>query len=128
MLAKLLVPPEITLPLVDMTINETDNVDFVCRGFGEPFPDIRWYFNGAMISLSEQSKYGISLFPLDQNILSILFVINVQSSDVGTYTCETVNIIGTDQTSGILTVNGIHLCNCRHVLNSSCVFIIHSCC
>ena len=84
------------------------NVDFVCRAIGEPFPSIRWYFNGAEVDLSDSSKYGTSEFSLDQSILSILFVIDLNSFDVGTYTCQAENAIGTDQSSGVLTVNGMH--------------------
>ena len=89
-----------------MIENETSNIDFVCRAIGEPTPSIIWYFNGALIDLSDTSKYGTSVFSLEQNILSILFLINAQSSDVGTYTCEAVNIVGTSKSSSVLTVNG----------------------
>ena len=91
-----------------MTENETNHIDFVCRAVGEPAPNIIWYFNGAVIDLSDTSKYGTSVFPLDQNILSILFLISAESSDVGTYTCQAVNIVGTDESSSVLTVNGIY--------------------
>ena len=44
---------------------------------------------------------------LNESIIeSTLVIINAESSDVGTYTCEAENIIGIDQSSGILTVNG----------------------
>ena len=35
---------------------------------------------------------------------------SAQSSDVGKYTCHAENIIGTDRSSGILTVNGKFVC------------------
>ena len=44
---------------------------------------------------------------LNETIIeSTLSIINVESSDVGAYTCEAENIIGTDQSSAILSVNG----------------------
>ena len=44
---------------------------------------------------------------LNESIIeSTLVIINAESSDVGTYTCEAENIIGIDRSSGILTVNG----------------------
>ena len=44
---------------------------------------------------------------LNESIIeSTLNVINVESSDVGRYTCIASNTIGTDRSSGVLTVNG----------------------
>ena len=66
-----------------------------------------WYFNGVMVKLSDSSKYNNSSMYLNESIIeSTLNIINAESSDVGTYTCEATNIIGTDNTSGILSVNG----------------------
>ena len=39
-------------------------------------------------------------------VVSSLTIINTQSSDVGTYTCHAKNIIGSDRSSAVLTVNG----------------------
>ena len=39
-------------------------------------------------------------------ISSTLTVISVQSSDVGTYTCNATNVVSSDTSSGVLTVNG----------------------
>ena len=39
-------------------------------------------------------------------ITSLLTIMNTQSSDVGRYTCVAESIIGSDQTSGVLTING----------------------
>ena len=48
---------------------------------------------------------------LNESIIeSTLVLINAESSDVGTYTCEAENIIGTDRSSGILSVNGENPC------------------
>ena len=45
---------------------------------------------------------------LNESIIeSTLNIINTQSSDVGAYTCEAENIIGSELTSGVLTVNGM---------------------
>ena len=39
-------------------------------------------------------------------INSTIAIMNVQSSDVGTYTCNATNVLSTDTSSGVLTVNG----------------------
>ena len=101
------VPTEIILPLTDLVKNETNNVQFVCQAIGVPAPNIKWYFNGVMVNLSDSSKYNSSLVYLNESIIECtLIIINAESSDVGTYTGEAENIFGTDRSSGILTVNG----------------------
>ena len=101
------VAPEIILPLTDLLENETNNIQFVCQAIGVPVPYIRWYFNGVMVNLSDSSKYINSSMYLNKSIIeSTLNIINAESSDVGTYTCEATNIIGIDNTSGVLSVNG----------------------
>ena len=73
---------------------------------GEPVPEISWYFNGVMINVSDNnSKYMIISRSLNiTTIENALTVYNVTSSDVGTCTCNSSNIIGSMTSSGILTV------------------------
>ena len=60
-----------------------------------------------MVNLSDGSKYNSSSMYLNESIIeSTLNTINVELSDVGIYTCEAENNFGTDQSSGVLTVNG----------------------
>ena len=73
---------------------------------GEPVPDISWYFNDAMINVSDNSsKYMIMSRLLNMTTTeNTLTVYNVTSSDVGMYTCKTSNMIGSVISTGILTV------------------------
>ena len=106
------VASEIILQLIDLLENETNPTQFVCKATGVPVPYIQWYFNAVMINLSNSSKYNSSLIGLNETMIeSTLFIINAESSDVGTYTCVAKNIIGTDQSSGVLSVNGECLLN-----------------
>ena len=86
--------------------DQTENVTFLCQSVGEPVPDISWYFNGAMINVSDNSsKYMIVSRSLNITTTeNTLTVYNVTSSDVGTYTCNSSNFIGSVTSSGILTV------------------------
>ena len=86
--------------------DQTENVTFLCQGVGEPVPDISWYFNGLMINVSDNSdKYMIMSRSLNITTTeNTLTVYNVTSSDVGTYTCNSSNIIGSVTSSGILIV------------------------
>ena len=100
------VAPEIILQLIDLLENETNPTQFVCQATGVPVPYIQWYFNAVMINLSNRSKYNSSSKALNETVIKCtLFIINAESSDVGTYTCEAGNIIGTDQSFAVLTVN-----------------------
>ena len=102
-----IVSPEITLQLTDLLENETNNIQFVSQAIGVPVPYIGWYFNGVMVNLSDSSKYNSSSVYLNESIIeSSLDIINVKSSDVGTYTCEAENILGADRSLAVLTVNG----------------------
>ena len=90
----------------DEITNEKDNVKFICQSVGEPVPHIIWYFNDVMINVSDNSsKYMIVSRSLNITTTeNTLTVYNVTSSDVGTYTCNSSNIIGSVTSSGILTV------------------------
>ena len=88
-----------------MLKNETNPTIFSCQATGEPVPSISWYFKGVIINMSDVNKYNVSNTLRETTITSLLTISNVQLSDVGTYTCNAENIIGIDQSSGILTVN-----------------------
>ena len=92
---------------MDQTQNEGDIVSFTCQVTGEPVPTITWYFNSAPVDEANTMKYIISMESLNPTtISSILTIMNVQSSDVGTYTCNATNVVSSDTSSGVLTVNG----------------------
>ena len=102
----LLVIPSIENLVDDEIRNQEENVTFLCQAVGEPVPDISWYFNDVMINVSDNSsKYMIVSRSLNITTTeNTLTVYNVTSSDVGTYTCNASNIIGSVKSSGILTV------------------------
>ena len=105
------VPAEITNQVIDMLENETNPVTFSCQAFGQPGLTIIWHFDGVMINISNTQKYSVNISSSTNetgtSVISLLTIMNIQSSDVGTYTCFTENLIGSDQSSGILTVNGM---------------------
>ena len=89
-----------------MLENETNPVTFSCQATGDPVPVINWYFNGAMINVSDANKYNISNSLNGIVVSSSLTVMNAQSSNAGIYTCEAENFIRTVSSSGTLTING----------------------
>ena len=99
----ILVAPMINSEVMDETQNEGDTASFSCQVTGEPVPTISWYFNGNFVS--NGTAYMISI--LNTTTISItITIMNVQSSDVGTYTCNATNVVSSDTSSGVLTVNG----------------------
>ena len=100
------VMPSITTSVDNEIRNQTENVTFLCQAVGEPVPEISWYFNGVMINVSDNnSKYMIVSRSLNITTTeNTLTVYNVTSFDVGTYTCNSSNVIGSITSSGILTV------------------------
>ena len=101
-----IVIPTIQNLIKDEVRNETENVTFLCQAVGQPVPDISWYLNDVMINVSDNnSKYMIVSRSLNITTTeNTLTVYNVTSSEVGTYTCHALNIIGSVTSSGILTV------------------------
>ena len=100
-----LVTPTISLEVMDQTENEGDTASFTCQATGEPVPTISWYFNGAL--LANGVKHTISETSVNTTtISSTLTIMSVESSDVGTYTCNATNVVSSDTSSGVLTVNG----------------------
>ena len=98
--------PSINNSIENKIRNQTESVTFLCEPVSEPVPDISWYFNGVMINVSDNSsKYMIVSRSLNITTTeNTLTVYNVTSSDVGTYTCNSSNFIGSITSSGILTV------------------------
>ena len=88
--------------MLDQTENEGDTATFICEADGVPIPIFSWYFNGVLLDDSNTAKYEIN----SRNDFSILVIISVNSSDVGTYTCNATNVVSNDTSSGVLTVNG----------------------
>ena len=93
--------------VMDQTEDEGNTASFACQVTGEPVPTIRWYFQGIPVNETNTMKYTISVMILNTTtISSTLTIMSVESSDVGTYTCNATNVVSTDTSSGILTVNG----------------------
>ena len=84
--------------------NDTNSVTFTCEAIGEPSPTISWYFNDVMIITT--NKYNITAAGVSGRVKSSLTIINPETSDASTYTCHAENVVGSDNSSGILTVNG----------------------
>ena len=90
---------------MDQVQDEGGTVSFTCEATGEPVPTISWYFNSAL--LDNGAKHTISETSVNTTtISSTLTIMSVESSDVGTYTCNATNVISSDTSSGVLTVNG----------------------
>ena len=95
----------ITFEVLDQTENKEDTASFTCQATGEPVPTISWYFNGAL--LADGATHTISETSVNTTtIYSTLTIMSVESSDVGTYTCNATNVVSSDTSSGVLTVNG----------------------
>ena len=91
---------------MDQTKYERDTTSFTCQATGEPVPTISWYFNDVPVDVTNTVKYYVLFSMSFTRTLSTLRINNVQSSDVGTYTCNATNVVSSDTSSGVLTVNG----------------------
>ena len=103
-----IVPVAISSEVMDQTEDEGSIASFTCQATGEPIPTVSWYFSDASITNeTNMNKYDILQSSVNATTLSnTLKIMNVQSSDVGTYTCNATNVVSSDTSSGVLTVNG----------------------
>ena len=62
-----------------------------------------------MINISDTREYNDSSSINGTEVTSLFTILNVQSFNAGVYTCEAENFLGTDTSSGILTINGEYL-------------------
>ena len=90
--------------MLDQIQDEGDIAFFTCQATGEPVPTISWYFNGAL--LTDGATHTISETSVNTTTISSRLIMSVQSSDVGTYTCNATNVVSSDTSSGVLTVIG----------------------
>ena len=90
---------------MDQIQNKGQSAFFTCQVTGRPVPIISWYFKSTL--LVNGAKYTISETSVNTTTLSsTLTIMSVESSDVGTYTCNATNVVSSDTSSGVLTVNG----------------------
>ena len=91
--------------MFDQIQDEGGAASFTCQATGGPVPTISWYINGAL--LADGATHTISETSVNTTTInSTLTIMSVQSSDVGTYTCNATNVVSSDTSSGVLTVNG----------------------
>ena len=84
-----------------------ETVSFTCQATGGPVPTVSWYFNGAPVDEANMMKYTISMMSVNTTTIdSRLTIMSVESSDVGTYTCNATNVVSSDTNSRALTVDG----------------------
>lgn len=73
--------------LMDQAKGEGKTATFTCRAIGEQIPSILWYFNNSLVDENIITKYNVTRTLNATVLFSTLQVLNVRSSDVGTYTC-----------------------------------------
>lgn len=96
--ASILVPPNFIRLLENNTISLGASIELHCKVEGNPLPTVQWFKNGDCIDFSHQQ--GLTY----NNGEAILRFDDIQLEDEAVYTCKANNMIGFDQTSGILRV------------------------
>jgi len=96
---------DISPEVINQIVNEGETALFICQATGAPILNIYWYFNGVLIDRKNTTKYFISEISNPITKRSTLTVMNVGSTDTGTYTCSAFNDASSDTSSGVLTLN-----------------------
>ena len=82
-----------------MTVREKQHVILPCKAAGFPHPVITWYKNGVTIEKKQLVETGHLEFK------------EIQFEDRGMYTCTAENLLGRDQLSYNITVQGMFKSN-----------------
>ena len=93
--------------LLDSLTDQSYPIIFKCKAFGEPMPNIRWYFNYEKVS--NEGEHNISTSTNGSLVESSLKIVNPHSSDLGKYTCTASNVVINKQKFAVLTANSKHL-------------------
>ena len=94
--------PEIVTPLMNATRHQGDSHKFVCAAVAYPHPVFVFTFNGVRI-VSNSSKHTL----VTNSTHGTLTVLNLQTSDEGTYTCSASNPYGSVSSVAALSVQGM---------------------
>ncbi|CAG9532189.1 unnamed protein product, partial [Cercopithifilaria johnstoni] len=89
--------PQFTLPLNDITIRGTEELQLKCIVTGEPMPAIRWTCNGREIQADNRN-----IFTVCEDGIVILKITNGDKE--GLYVCEAINGIGSAQTQSFVRI------------------------
>ena len=98
------VMPSIENSINDETKNQNEIVNFSCIIVGEPVPCIIWYFNRVSVQQNNSKYLIVSRLLNNTTIESTLSVHYLNSSDVGSYICVSMNSVGNTSKFGILTI------------------------
>jgi len=95
---KAAVPPVFIENLTAQKLEEGDTLTFICKVTGTPDPDIEWYMDGRMLSVSDgfRMTYYDGTCKLSKGMISV--------EDAGNYRCSATNVNGTVSTSCKLEV------------------------
>ena len=95
------VPPELLIPLRNITLSQGNTHVFVCVAISNPRPVFIFRFNGERL-MFDSSKHNLAT----NSTHATLTVSNITGSDEGSYTCSISNRFGSVSTAAVLTVKG----------------------
>ena len=128
MFVPFLATPYINAPTAVVTAVEGETVQLNCTVYSTPTPtlqdSLQWYRSGRDCLSDDNDKHNI----IFENGLLSLIIHNVNSSDVGTYTCYVNNthIPAAANDSVILTLTAMsRKSHDNHMTTTFCCFLIH---
>ena len=95
--------PVISPEVISQAKYEKDRALIICQAAGKPIPSIIWFFNSAPVDKNNFMISETLLNPVTK--LSTLEITSLALSDMGAYTCNAVNQVSSNRSSGVLTVN-----------------------
>ena len=120
--------PGIRYPPKDQKVDSSAETSFTCTAVGYPHPNIDWIKNNNTFLKNQSSlgtlKYKIFIYPpfplgdcsiSECGVRSTLVIQNVSADDVGIYTCNATNSIGTAIASAKLTIGNLANSTVLHI-------------
>ena len=98
-------PPIIHTPIAKIAVSIGQSLTLVCQGHSLPKPKVTWLKKDSVLDLkstkvsSQSTRVGFAF--KDQ-----LTIRDIQSSDIGTYSCVASNYLGNTSVSITLTTKG----------------------
>ena len=90
-----LVPPNVAVPVMDLTVNKSDTAVLRCSFQGNPPPSVTWTGPGDAEVINGSNSATIEVFPCNNYTVESVLTISpaVRMDHEGEYTCQIVSVM-----------------------------------
>ena len=96
--------PNITVPPVGLTVEQSSSVELSCNVSGVPLPQVEWFTNSSDGLTPVDDNVVIGSMENENGVSSTLTLLSIQLSESGVYLCMANNSLGFDTAQTLITV------------------------